>query len=259
MVVKKDSRKEYIVAGVLLLSLSLVLNNILEVNFRLLEPAKYVVLIVCFGFFLRTLLPALFFNRKALEKESTYTEIFNPITIPTLIITETQKMLSKQVLFRNALLALSFQAFVTFAIAFFFNAFPTSSGYVLLTFLWVNTFYVFYLKYKDTPQLKSILYIFSALGAVVIFMGILTYGPGHFLSVIVALFCYWAFLLGLFARREYIFSLVLLFLAVVPFLLIIEQANPDFVERSEFVAFTAYLLLLLGVVKDLFYDWVFTE
>ena len=134
MVIKKDGRKEFIVAGALIISISLVLNNISEVNFRLREPTKYVILIVGLGFILRKVLPALFFNRKALEKEGTYTESLSLVAIPKIIINETQGMLSKKVLFRHALLALVFQAFVTFVIAFFLNAFPTSSGYVLLTF-----------------------------------------------------------------------------------------------------------------------------
>lgn len=62
-------------------------------------------------------------------------------------------------------------------------------------------------------------------------------------------FCLWAFAFGFLTDRRYIYTLALIFLAVCPFLLI---AKLD--QIAEFSAILCYLCLVLGVLKDLFYE-----
>lgn len=62
-------------------------------------------------------------------------------------------------------------------------------------------------------------------------------------------FCLWAFAFGFLVDRRYIYTLAIIFLAACPFLLI---AKLD--QVAEFSAILCYLCLVLGVVKDLFYE-----
>jgi hypothetical protein len=74
------------------------------------------------------------------------------------------------------------------------------------------------------------------------------------INLILLAFAVWAFVFGFMIDRKYIYSLALIFLASVPFLLILKEEG-----IAEFCAILTYLLLVLGVLKDIFYEKIFTE
>jgi len=72
--------------------------------------------------------------------------------------------------------------------------------------------------------------------------------PVLFLSV----FTFWIFLFGLLSSRRNIYILALLFLILVPVTL---GLNLD--KLAENIAILSYLCLLLGVIKDIFYEKIY--
>lgn len=67
-------------------------------------------------------------------------------------------------------------------------------------------------------------------------------------------FCLWAFIFGFLVDRKYPYTLAIIFLVFCPFLLI---AKLD--KIAEFAAVLVYLCLVLGVLKDIFYDKIVSE
>ena len=125
---------------------------------------------------------------------------------------------------------------------------------ILLAFLLALGFLVFFLpvsvwtkKLLDlevTQPIVALLVIGIAMGL----LGVKAGGAG-FVYLALAVFCLWAFTFGFLADRKYPYTLALVFLVACPFLLI---AKLD--QIAEFSAVLCYLCLVLGVLKDLFYD-----
>lgn len=125
---------------------------------------------------------------------------------------------------------------------------------ILLAFLFALGFLVFFLPVSvwtkklldlEIPQpIVALLVIGVAVGL----LGIKTGGAG-FVYLALAVFCLWAFVFGFLSDRKYPYTLALVFLVACPFLLI---AKLD--QIAEFSAVLCYLCLVLGVLKDLFYD-----
>jgi len=65
-------------------------------------------------------------------------------------------------------------------------------------------------------------------------------------------FSLFVFLFGFLSNRKYIYLLALLSLAVTPIMLVLKME-----DTAEFFAQTCYLLLVLGVLKDIFYEKIF--
>ncbi len=74
-------------------------------------------------------------------------------------------------------------------------------------------------------------------------------GVAGVLYLMLSAFCLWAFIFGFIVNRKYPYILAIIFLVACPFLLI---AKLDGV--AEFSATLCYLCLVLGVLKDIFYD-----
>lgn len=72
------------------------------------------------------------------------------------------------------------------------------------------------------------------------------------LSFPMILFSLFVFLFGFLSNRKYIYLLALLSLAVTPIMLVLKME-----DTAEFFAQTCYLLLVLGVLKDIFYEKIF--
>ena len=66
------------------------------------------------------------------------------------------------------------------------------------------------------------------------------------------IFSSFVFLLGFLSNREYIYSLALISLALTPVMLIFKLDS-----IADFFAQVCYLLLVLGVLKDIFYGKIF--
>ncbi len=66
------------------------------------------------------------------------------------------------------------------------------------------------------------------------------------------LFSIFIFLSGFLSDRKYIYLLALISLALTPIMLIFKMD-----DIAEFLAQTCYLLLVLGVLKDIFYEKIF--
>ena len=72
------------------------------------------------------------------------------------------------------------------------------------------------------------------------------------LSFPMILFSLFVFLFGFLSNRKYIYLLALISLALTPIMLILKME-----DVAEFFAQTCYLLLVLGVLKDIFYEKIF--
>jgi len=67
------------------------------------------------------------------------------------------------------------------------------------------------------------------------------------------LFIFWMVLFGFNINRKHIYLLAILFLIAVPFLLIIDLDN-----IAEYIAVLAYFCIVLGVLKDIFYEKIYS-
>lgn len=65
-------------------------------------------------------------------------------------------------------------------------------------------------------------------------------------------FSLFVFLLGFLSDRRYVYVLSLISLGLTPIMLILKMN-----DTAEFFAQTCYLLLVLGVLKDIFYEKIF--
>lgn len=65
-------------------------------------------------------------------------------------------------------------------------------------------------------------------------------------------FSLFVFIFGFLSNRKYIYLLALISLALTPVMLILKME-----DIAEFFAQTCYLLLVLGVLKDIFYEKIF--
>lgn len=75
---------------------------------------------------------------------------------------------------------------------------------------------------------------------------------GFLINFLLITFSFFVFLFGLLSNRKYIYTLALVSLALTPVMLILK------IEKlAEFLAQTCYLLLVLGIFKDIFYEKIF--
>jgi len=72
------------------------------------------------------------------------------------------------------------------------------------------------------------------------------------LSLPMIAFSLFVFLFGFLSNRKYIYLLALISLGLTPLMLILKLD-----QIAEFFAQTCYLLLVLGVLKDIFYEKIF--
>lgn len=95
-------------------------------------------------------------------------------------------------------------------------------------------------------------YIFSAL--IIVGLGILfnVSKIDFILTLPMVVFSLFVFLLGFLSDRRYIYLLALISLGLTPVMLILKMDGV-----AEFFAQTCYLLLVLGVLKDIFYEKIF--
>ena len=95
-------------------------------------------------------------------------------------------------------------------------------------------------------------HIFSVL--LFVALGILFYSSKleFILSLPMIVFSLFVFLFGFLSNRKYIYLLALISLALTPFMLILKMD-----QIAEFFAQTCYLLLVFGVLKDIFYEKIF--
>jgi len=77
-------------------------------------------------------------------------------------------------------------------------------------------------------------------------------GIFYILDIGLVVFVFWGFWFGMHINRLYIYVLALTFLILVPILLIFKLEN-----TAEFIAILSYFCLVLGVLKDIFYEKIF--
>jgi len=75
---------------------------------------------------------------------------------------------------------------------------------------------------------------------------------GFIVSFVLITFSFLVFLFGFLSNRKYIYMLALVSLSLTPIMLILKVD-----KLAEFFAQTCYLLLVLGVLKDVFYEKIF--
>lgn len=78
------------------------------------------------------------------------------------------------------------------------------------------------------------------------------YTFGFVLSFPIILFSIFVFLFGFLSNRKYIYLLALISLVMAPIMLILKLDS-----IADFFAQNFYLLLVLGVIKDIFYEKIF--
>jgi len=75
---------------------------------------------------------------------------------------------------------------------------------------------------------------------------------GLLISLPMVSFSFFVFLFGILSDRKYIYTMAFMSLALTPVMLILK------IERlTEFFAQASYILLVLGVLKDIFYEKIF--
>jgi hypothetical protein len=97
----------------------------------------------------------------------------------------------------------------------------------------------------DVNRITVSFVILLTIGGAIIYKA----GLAGIIYLALSAFCLWAFIFGFLVDRKYPYTLAIVFLAVCPFLLI---AKLDSV--AEFSAVLCYLCLVLGVLKDIFYN-----
>jgi hypothetical protein len=119
---------------------------------------------------------------------------------------------------------------------------------LLLLFLFPLEKFVGKILKKNIKKMQVFL-VLELLGLVVIFASAKLVAVLSFPMVAFSLF---VFLFGFLSDRKYIYLLALISLALTPVMLILKMD-----QVAEFFAQTCYLLLVLGVLKDIFYEKVF--
>jgi len=95
-------------------------------------------------------------------------------------------------------------------------------------------------------------YIFSVLEIIALVILFSVSRLEFILTLPMVVFSIFVFLLGFISDRRYIYLLALISLALTPIMLILKME-----DVAEFFAQTCYLLLVLGVLKDIFYEKIF--
>jgi hypothetical protein len=127
-------------------------------------------------------------------------------------------------------------------------------GFTLILFVLLLLF-LFPIEKTTSRILKtgvSKIHIFSIL--VLLSISILFYVSKleFILSFPMILFSLFVFIFGFLSNRKYIYLLALISLALTPVMLILKMDG-----IAEFFAQNCYLLLVLGVLKDIFYEKIF--
>ena len=127
-------------------------------------------------------------------------------------------------------------------------------GNIIICTLFIAVFLVFFLPteklVKKTLNI-NIDGLTASLGVLLAIGILLVYSAGWagVLYLTLSAFCLWAFVFGFLVDRRYPYTLAIIFLALCPVLLIAKLDNV-----AEFSAVLCYLCLVLGVLKDIFYD-----
>lgn len=95
-------------------------------------------------------------------------------------------------------------------------------------------------------------FIFLILLLMILLIVFKTATLGALVSFLVITFSVFVFLFGMLSNRKYIYTLALVSLAVTPIMLILKMETV-----AEFFAELFYFLLVLGVLKDIFYEKLF--
>jgi hypothetical protein len=102
---------------------------------------------------------------------------------------------------------------------------------------------------KKNVKKTHVFLALEILGLVIIFASAKLSAVLSFPMLIFSLF---VFLFGFLSDRKYIYLLALISLGLTPIMLILKMD-----QIAEFFAQTCYLLLVLGVLKDIFYEKIF--
>lgn len=125
---------------------------------------------------------------------------------------------------------------------------------IIICVLLIAVFGVFFLPVEKWVKKVLDVNIDRSIASLVVLLMVVvamvyTSGLAGILYLALSTFCLWIFIFGFLVDRKYTYTLALIFLVFCPFLLI---AKLD--KIAEFSAVLCYLCLVLGVLKDIFYD-----
>lgn len=125
---------------------------------------------------------------------------------------------------------------------------------ILICVLLITVFGVFFLPVEKLVKRALDINVDGVTASLVVLLMavvamVYTLGLAGILYLALSTFCLWIFIFGFLVDRKYPYTLALIFLVFCPFLLI---AKLD--KIAEFSAVLCYLCLVLGVLKDIFYD-----
>lgn len=104
---------------------------------------------------------------------------------------------------------------------------------------------------------RKIRKVFYATGASLLIFGNYFVGVSYILNIFFVLLILWGILLSIVVNREYLYSVAMLFVCLIPTFIFLDTLQLEFHVKPEFFATSAYIILCLGVIKDLFYELFF--
>jgi len=125
---------------------------------------------------------------------------------------------------------------------------------ILLIVISVAIYFSLFVDFNRILKYSKASYILFASLLLFVYLILLKIGGTSFLiESILALFIFWMVLFGFNINRKHIYLLAILFLIAVPFLLSIHLD-----KVAEYIAVLAYFCIVLGVLKDIFYEKIYS-
>jgi len=126
---------------------------------------------------------------------------------------------------------------------------------ILIYIFFLVVYYAFSLDKEAEKHLNfkiRNMYLFLLLPLLIILKGLEEYKIPFLVNLILLTFVTWAFITGFKIKREYIYGFSLIFLIASPILI-----KLGYTDMAEYSAATCFLLMILGVTKDIFYEKIF--
>lgn len=239
------------IIGVFIINIFIYFNYLNKV---ILDQLKYFIFLLIFGYIYHKFIDGVSKNTSLLRKPEFY---LNFLSINVLYFDFKKgllKILSLKLKKEYKLLLISLYFIFVIAIALINGGLKKYSVFLLLISFFLFLLYILYLSYKDKKSAFLLTCIKYTLIAASLLIFALYYYFGYIVFLDMVLVCSGLLipLFGLLFNRNYLYQLCLLLLGSLPLCLIF-----DFVKTADFLANCLYILLVFGVLKDMFYDKFF--
>jgi hypothetical protein len=100
----------------------------------------------------------------------------------------------------------------------------------------------------------SKLYLLIIMGFIMLIIYYLMFGGLYLVQIGLIFLCLWVFVFGFLSNRKYIYSFAFMFLIFTPVLYLITLT-----DLAQLTAAFVCLLIIIGIIKDVFYEKIFTK